>query len=143
MTRAMFVTVLYRLAGEPAADAGSSPFTDLRQSWYKQAVAWAVGLGITQGTSGSTFSPDTPVTREQAAVFLFRFAKAKGDLDRLPAAAYTGKVGDLHSWGQAESLWALGAGLLRGRESSMLSPSDPAPRSLLAVILQNYGNLTA
>ena len=143
MTRAMFVTVLYRLAGEPETDTESSPFTDLRQGWYEKAVAWAVSLEITQGTSASTFSPDAPVTREQAAVFLFRYAKAAGDLDRLPASAYTGRVGELHSWGQAESLWALGAGLLRGGEDSMLSPGEPAPRSLLAVILHNYGKLTA
>ncbi|MBO4676074.1 MAG: S-layer homology domain-containing protein [Oscillospiraceae bacterium] len=142
MTRAMFVTVLHRLAGRPAAE-GENGFTDLRQDWYREAVTWAVELGITKGVSETRFSPDTPVTREQAAVFLFRYAKAAGDLDKLTASAYTGKVGSLSSWAEAEARWALGAGLLRGRESAMLTPGEAAPRSLLAVILANYAESIA
>jgi len=140
MNRAMFVTVLHRLAGTPRPE-GENPFTDLRQDWYRDAVTWAVRLGITTGTSETAFSPDAPVTREQAAVFLFRYAKAMGQLDRFPAAAYAGKTGSFSSWAEAEALWALGAGLLLGREEAMLNPGDPASRSLLAVILYNYGNL--
>ena len=77
MTRAMFASVLYRMAGSPAV-SGSVPFTDLSQGWYKKAVIWAVQSGITSGTGASTFSPDASVTREQAALFLSRYAKIKG-----------------------------------------------------------------
>ena len=142
MTRAMFVTVLHRLAGTPEAK-GENAFADLRQDWYKDAVTWAVSLGITNGVSETKFSPDTPVTREQAAVFLFRYARAMGDLDRFTAEAYPGKVGSLSSWAEAEVRWALGCGLLEGQEQAMLLPGDPAPRSLLAVILMNYGESIA
>ena len=142
MTRAMFVTVLHRLAGSPGVE-GENPFTDLEQDWYKDAVTWAVSLGITTGVSETKFSPDTPVTREQATVFLFRYAKAIGDLDRFTAQAYPGQVGSLSSWAEAEVRWALGCGLLEGQERAMLLPRDPAPRSLLAMILMNYGESIA
>ena len=142
MTRAMFVTVLHRLAGSPGVE-GENPFTDLEQDWYRDAVTWAVSLEITTGVSETKFSPDTPVTREQAAVFLFRYAKAMGDLDRFTAQAYPGQVGSLSSWAEAEVRWALGCGLLEGQERAMLLPGDPAPRSLLAVILMHYGESIA
>ena len=142
MTRAMFVTVLHRLAGSPGVE-GENPFTDLEQDWYRDAVTWAVSLEITTGVSETKFSPDTPVTREQAAVFLFRYAKAMGDLDRFTAQAYPGQVGSLSSWAEAEVRWALGCGLLEGQERAMLLPGDSAPRSLLAVILMHYGESIA
>ena len=142
MTRAMFVTVLHRMAGSPSPD-GENAFADLRQDWYKDAVTWAVQNGITNGVSETKFDPDALVTREQAAVFLFRYARAMGDVDRFTVGAYPGKVGSLSSWAEAEVRWALGCGLLEGQEQAMLLPDDPAPRSLLAVTLMNYGESIA
>ena len=76
-TRAMVVTMLWRLAGEP--EAGEAVFTDLDEdSWYYQAVNWAAGTGAVLGTSEDTFSPDEPITREQLAVILYRYAQAQG-----------------------------------------------------------------
>ena len=72
MTRAMVVTVLHRMAGEPKP-AKEAPFTDLKENWYKDAVAWACEAGITVGTGEGKFSPDDPVSREQMATFLARF----------------------------------------------------------------------
>ena len=97
MTRAMFVTVLHRMAGSPSPDSENA-FADLRQDWYKDAVTWAVQNGITNGVSETKFDPDALVTREQAAVFLFRYARAMGDVDRFTVGAYPGKVGSLSSW---------------------------------------------
>ena len=136
MNRAMFVTVLYRMAGQPAV-RGVSPFTDLVQDWYRDAVSWAVAQGITKGTSDTEFSPTDPVTREQAAVFLYRFAAARGELAR-KTADYGGSVGTLSTWAEAETLWALESGLFSGARHAMTAPQDFAPRALLAVVLNNY-----
>ena len=135
MTRAMFVTVLYRLAGQPAA-AEPAPFTDLRQDWYKDAVAWAVAEGITRGTSETAFSPDSPVTREQTAVFLFRYAQKRGE--QLPRRHESVSHGALSAWAEAEALWALSGGLFDGVREPLTAPTDFAPRSLLATVVSNY-----
>ena len=137
MNRAMFVTVLYRLAGKPAVGAATTPFTDLTQDWYKDAVAWAVAQGITDGTSETTFSPTNPVTREQAAVFLYRFAALTGDTLPRQAEAST-EHGAFSAWAEAEALWALSGGLFSGARGEMAVPSDYAPRSLLASVLLRY-----
>ena len=77
MTRAMLVTVLWRMAGSPAAQ-GNGGFTDLKAGWYRQAAVWGAQNGIVAGTGAGTFSPDTPVTKEQAAALLVRFARMRG-----------------------------------------------------------------
>jgi hypothetical protein len=136
MTSGMFVTVLYRMAGQPAV-RGVSPFTDLVQDWYRDAVSWAVAQGITKGTSDTEFSPTDPVTREQAALFLYRFAALRGELAR-KTADYGGSVGTLSTWAEAETLWALESGLFSGARHAMTAPQDFAPRALLAVVLNNY-----
>lgn len=71
-TRAQIVTMLYRQAGSPAA-SGDTGFTDTPQLWYKDAIAWAVAEGITNGTSATTFSPEAPCTRAETVTFLYRF----------------------------------------------------------------------
>ncbi|MBR3423681.1 MAG: S-layer homology domain-containing protein, partial [Clostridia bacterium] len=73
-TRAQFVTFLWRTAGQPEAESNVNPFTDVKSdSYYYKAVLWAIGKGITLGTSKTTFSPDDKVTRGQAATFLWRY----------------------------------------------------------------------
>ncbi len=136
MNRAMFVTVLYRMAGSPAA-AGSSPFTDLTEDWYRDAVCWAVAQGITKGTSDTTFSPNLPVTREQTAVFLFRFAACQGTAV-CRSSAYSGSVGALSLWAETEVRWALDAGLFSGARKAMAAPQAGATRALLASVIRNY-----
>ncbi len=136
MTRAMFVTVIYRLAGQPQV-RDSGKFVDLTQSWYKKAVYWAVENGITLGTSANTFSPNTPVTREQAAVFLYRFAQKSG-VDVTYEEDINLEHGAFSEWAQSEALWALTAGLYTGAKNAMSNPQDYAPRSLLATVLTNY-----
>ncbi len=136
MTRAMFVTVIYRLAGQPAV-RDSGKFIDLTQSWYKKAVYWAVENGITLGTSANTFSPNTPVTREQAAVFLYRYAQKSG-VDVTYEEDMNLEHGAFSDWAQTEALWALTSGLYTGAKNAMSNPQDFAPRSLLATVLTNY-----
>ena len=79
MTRAMMVTVLYRMAGEPDVAVTSTGFTDLdADRYYYNAVLWAVEKGITMGTDATHFAPNDPVTREQMVTFLYRYAKLTG-----------------------------------------------------------------
>ena len=124
MTRAMFVTVLYRLAGSPAV-SGSSGFTDLTADWYLDAVTWAVERGVTTGTSATTFTPDEPVTREQAAVFLYRYARAMGDVFERDADAEITWAG-FSDWARPEALWAMSSGIFSGTDGSR--SRRPAPR---------------
>ena len=73
-TRAQIVQILYNLEGEPKV-SGTTPFTDLTQNWYKDAVLWAYQTGVVVGTSATTFAPDRPVTREQVATILMNFCQ--------------------------------------------------------------------
>ena len=136
MTRAMFATVLYRMAGSPAVK-GSAPFTDLKQSWYKNAVAWAVQKGITSGTGESKFSPDAPVTREQAAVFLQRFAQVRGDSISTDDADVKLPPG-VSAWASEGARWAMRKGVFTGGGSEMMNPGVYASRELLALALMRY-----
>ena len=77
LTRGQLATMLYRYEGSPAV-TGSSSFTDLREDWYKPAIAWAASVGIVNGTSEDTFSPYDPITGEQLATIFYRYAKSKG-----------------------------------------------------------------
>lgn len=131
MTRAMFVTALYRAAGSPAV-SGGTPFTDLKSDWYRKAVAWAVENGIVQGTTAATFSPDEAVTVEQAAVLMQRWRTGgnagSGSEESLPAG-----VGAVSQWARSGVIWACGAGVLKASELS--DPGAAASRALLAALL--------
>lgn len=103
LSRAMFVTILYRASGEKV-NANGTKYTDVPQNiWYTEAVAWAVANGITSGTGDTTFSPDDPVTREQMATFMKRYIDRKGI--RLPERTTDGSPADL----SAASGWAIDA----------------------------------
>jgi len=144
MTRAMIVSVLYRIAGQPETDA-ENPFTDLQadQTWYHDAVIWAADKGIVTGTSATTFAPTASVTREQMATFLYRFAKEMGyetedkaDLSKYPDAD---KVG---TWATDALAWANAAGLINGAVGTdgvtRLDPQGEATREQVATILMRY-----
>ena len=139
LTRAMFVTALWRMAGSPAVSGGSS-FADVPAgSWYRTAVLWAAQAGIAAGTSKTVFSPSAPVTAAQAAVFLRRFAAREGlapDAYAEPEAA-----GTLAAWSRGGVLWAYGAGLFAGSAAALSSPDAPASRALLARLLHNFSAL--
>ena len=131
MTRAMFVTALYRAAGSPEVKA-DAPFTDLKADWYKKAVAWAAEAGVVQGTSRLTFSPDDALTVEQAAVLMQRYLKNKLTADE--AASLPGSAGAVSAWAREGVQWAYDAGLLR--EADLSAPAEAASRVLLAQLLR-------
>lgn len=142
VTRGVLAVVLYRFEGEPAV-SGDCPFSDVEAGAYcRGAVIWAAGKGIAEGFPDGTFRPDDPVTREQAAVMLCRYAEHLG-LDTM-------QRGDLSSFSDAESIggyaldataWAVDAGLMSGMGGGILSPGGWATRAQLAAVLQRFAAL--
>lgn len=141
-TRAMFATVLYRMAGEPAV-TGSSPFADVAEStWYTNAIIWANQQGVVMGYDENCFGPHDFITREQMVTMMYRFAKsqgldvtAEGDLSAFPDLGQAGKYA-------AEALkWAQGIGLLQGVKLDqlvILNPKGNATRAQVATILMRF-----
>lgn len=138
MTRAMLVTVLYRLEGEPTL-TGRSSFTDVRSgAYYEKAVIWAAANGIVTGTDSTSFSPAAKVTREQLAAILYRYAQyRKLDTD---ASAKLNSFTDADSVSAyaSEALgWAVSEGLINGA-SGKLMPKGDATRAQVAAILHRF-----
>ena len=137
-TRGMIVTVLYRMEGTPDTTA-ACPFADVPAgTYYEKAIAWAAANGIVNGYSATTFGPEDPITREQMAAILYRYASYKG-IDVSAAA-------DLSAYGDASSVsayarpamgWVCGAGIVQGSDGLLL-PTAHATRAQIAAILHRY-----
>ncbi len=139
LNRAMLVTILYRLEGEPATTA-VNPFTDvLPGAWYTDAVTWASAAGIVNGMSPTTFEPMANITCEQMATMLLRYAKYKKyDVSATVSLdAYTdaSKVSD---WAFRAMQWANAEGLITGRTPTTLVPDGTATRAETATILMRF-----
>ena len=142
MTRAMLVSVLWRLAGAPAPKAPNT-FVDVPDgAWYTDAVTWAAENGVVSGIGGSRFDPSGFVTREQTAEILYNYAHSKGydvsaraDLTAFPDA------GSVSGWAEKALSWANAAGLINGTVrdgQTILDPQGSASRAQVAMILMNY-----
>lgn len=141
VTRAMLVTILWRLAGEPYGSV--SPFEDvLPGSWYAQAVSWAYDKGIVTGVTATRFQPGAPVTREQLCAILCRYAALTGKNTAASASldAFTDRA-QVSAYAEASVRWALQAGLLTGVGDGRLAPRSGATRAQLAVLLQRFAGL--
>lgn len=141
LTRAMLVTILYRLDGEPETEIGEG-FADVESGvYYEKAVAWAKANGIVNGITDSEFAPNNNITREQIASIIYRYAKYKG---------YDVSVGEdtnilsyddankMSDWAVAAIQWACGAGLINGRTESTIVPDGTATRAEAAAIMQRF-----
>ena len=139
MTRAMLVTVLYRVAGSPDVSKEKTPFRDIRADWYRDAVTWAYQLGVTSGVSGTTFAPDATITREQLVTMLFRyhliFGGTVGTLPPLTGYTDAARVSD---WAETAIRWAVSEGIINGVSSTTLQPGGSAKRDQIATILMRY-----
>ena len=137
--RAMIVTILWRLEGQPETDATLS-FTDVESGvWYTDAVNWAASKSIVKGYSDTVFAPNDTVTREQLATILYRYAEykeydvsAKGDLTTFADGANTS------SWATEAMEWAVGYKLLSGKGGNVLDPTGTATRAEVAQIFMNF-----
>ena len=138
-SRAMIVTILYRLEGSPAI-TGKHGFNDVKTgNWYDNAVAWAAANGIVTGYSDTEFGPSNNITREQMAAIMHRYANYK--------KYNTSKAGDLSAFSDkasvssyaAESMsWAVGSGIISGKGGGNLVPRAGATRAEAAAILQRF-----
>lgn len=137
-SRAMLVTILYRMAGEP--DAENPIFYDIPgNAYYAEAVAWAAARGIVTGVSSTAFGPDDSVTREQLATFLCRYAAYHG-IDTTTTNALTEFVDsdEISEYAMEAMGWACDQGLITGKSSTMLEPKDYATRAEVALVLTRY-----
>lgn len=137
LTRAMLVTMLYRLSGDNAQY--EHPFTDVPDGiWYQDAVAWAFANQVVNGMTETTFEPEQPVTREQTAVMLYRYAQ------RDSAAEQTGNLSEfldaneISDYATSAMQWAVGAGVLRGRGDGHLDPLGTSTRAEIAQMFFNW-----
>ena len=149
-TRAMIVSILYRVQGEPAKVNGyelkklAPPFDDVeRGRWYTDAIWWAKLTGVVSGMSPSTFAPDDPITRAQLAVILYNYTKqfAPESLTETGSLAGFPDAGNVPSWARTAMAWAVGNGLISGvgeNGVSYLRPEGCATRAQVATILMNY-----
>lgn len=136
VTRGMAATVLWRLAGAPKA-ATAAAFSDV-EDWYyyADAVAWASEQGVVTGFSDGTFGGGSPLSREQLAVLLLRYAKlTDGELGSGVLDAYPDQD-KVSAWAVDGMAHAVGLGLVTGRDDGRLDPAGSATRAQLAVILQ-------
>lgn len=139
MSRAMVVTVLYRLEGEPDASA-TLPFTDVPAGkYYTGAVRWSYENGIVNGTSDTAFSPDSYITREQLVTIFYRYAQSK-ELDTSARADLTGYSdrSSIANFAKDAFCWAVSSGIINGTTDTTLSPKGNATRAQCAAILQRF-----
>ncbi len=137
LTRAAIVTVLYRLEGSPAT-AAASEFNDVpANQWYSDAVAWAVKYGITNGYGDGRFGPDDPITREQLAVFLYRYAKSCNIIVPAYGKLLQSDASKIDSWALDAMTWAYSKGIIEEVEG-MLAPVDKALRHMIATALTRF-----
>ena len=138
MTRAMLVTVLYRLEGQPTV-SGRSGFSDVKlNSYYEDAVTWAADNGIVNGTGATTFSPNANVTREQMAAILYRYAQYK-QYGTTASASLNGfsDAAKVSTYAKAPLSWAVAEKLVNGSEGRLL-PTGNATRAQVAAILHRF-----
>ena len=142
-TRAQIVQILYNLEGEPKV-SGKTPFTDLTQDWYQDAVLWAYQTGVVAGTSSTTFEPDRPVTREQIAVILMEYMTRVLKLERTWTPADLSIFPDADSvsdWAKDAMADAVALGLISGASNggqTYLEPQGSATREQVATILMEF-----
>jgi hypothetical protein len=136
MTRAMLVTVLYRL--EKAESNGTeNTFTDVPDGeWYTDAVIWAKENGIVNGITETEFAPNDNITREQTVTILYRYAKYKGyDVEVSAELSKFSDMDEISCFAFDAFRWAIESGIINGTSVTTLSPKDTATRAQLAAIL--------
>ena len=138
-TRGMIVTILYRLEDTPAVSS-MADFTDVEtDQWYSDAIAWAAANSIVGGYGNGLFGPDDPITREQLATILYRYAQYK-DYDTASSADLSryADFEQVSEWAQEAMAWANGEGIISGTSAVTLAPKDSATRAQAAVMLMRF-----
>ena len=141
LTRAEFVTMLYRMAGKPAASTAAA-FTDVPQNaWYRDAVNWAAEKGYVKGTDANSFNPDGKITRQEVVTILFRYGGAQTGAEVLLYSVYDGQYTDsgaIAPWARSAMYWAVYNGVITGTSAAAVSPTATATRAEVAAIFVRY-----
>lgn len=140
MSRSMTATALHRLAGSPAPTKAAE-FSDVPEGqWYSQAVAWAAERQIVSGYGDGRFGPAYPVTRQQLAAILYRYAQQsdRTGLEKTADLSAFSDQGQIGEYALAPMQWAVGSGLLTGTSSTTLDPNGLATRGQIATILARF-----
>ena len=139
LNRAMLVTILHRMEGEPAS-ASERPFTDVPDgAWYAGAVIWAAEKGMVNGYGDGRFGPADHITREQLAAILMRYAKYKGyDVSKANDLSSYADAGQIGGWALPAMRWANAEGLIMGCGGGAINPNGPVTRGEAATILMRF-----
>ena len=141
MNRAMFVTVLSRVSGE-SLSGYPNPFTDVpADAYYAHACAWGAATKIVNGIGDGTFQPEANVTREQIAVFLYRYAltyNLTGAVSGTSALNSFTDRGSVSGYAREAMAWAVENGFINGRTATTLVPGDSARRAEIAAIIERF-----
>ena len=147
-SRAMIATILYRLAGSPdiSEEILGYPFSDVdAESWYGTAVYWARLAGVVGGYPDGSFGPNDPITREQMAAMLYRYAQYQG-IDAVTLEENLSRFTDadkISGYAVQAMNWAVGHGIIGGYGNGTLRPQGEARRSEAAAMLMRFcENLT-
>lgn len=140
-TRAMFVTILYRLAGEPAVKAASTMKDVVAGSWYANAVAWAQESGVTTGYADGNFGVNDTLNRQQMVTFLHRFAKYMGkDVTKTADISAFADAASVQNWAKEAISWAVGEGVIQGSDKG-LEPTSACTRAMAATVISRLNGL--
>ncbi len=138
-TRAQFAAVIYRMAGKPDVSNMRSPFTDLKADWYQDAVTWCYNNRVVNGTSATTFDPDSNITREQMVAMLYRYSKQTvQNTDALKAFADAGSISE---YAVPAVAWAVQNSIVKGMGDGTFAPQGLSTRAQLAAVLNRYMEL--
>lgn len=133
VTRAMFVTVIYRMENEPQTE--KCAFTDVESgSYYENAVAWANENGIVSGISEECFAPNEPITREQMAAIIYRYAAFKGyDITTSSNTSYTDND-NISDYAKDAVIWAAEKSVMTGNTDGSFAPKANTTRAQAASV---------
>ena len=144
MTRAEFVTILYRACGSPKPSKAAS-FTDLTQTWYRDPIAWAEENQVVNGVGNGRFDPSGPVTREQLVTILFRLSGGQSGMESMFTTTYDGAytdAGQISAYAKPAVYWSIYHEILCGEQSltvpAALAPRAAATRAQIAVMFVRY-----
>lgn len=141
LTRAEFVTMLWRMAGKPVPEAGGGFLDVSADDWYYNAVSWAFGAGVVNGASPDTFDPDGKITRQEVVTILFRYSGGQSGAELMFASAYESQYsdsGEIAAWAKNAVYWAIYNGVINGTDGHTVSPAGTATRAQVAAILVRY-----
>ena len=135
MTRAMFVTVLYRMEGSPSVEGMQIPaFTDIGAKWCYDAIIWAYNAGVTLGKTATTFAPNDSITRAEIVTMIYRYSGSP-TVSGVPNFTDAASVG---AWARDAIIWATSVGVVNGYTDGSFGPNKTALRSEMAAMLHRY-----